>query len=104
VVSNLSNPKIVPFEIKDVAQEGSIKGEIKIGAHGIYIKLDGHGEKNMPPGYGEPVMIEFYDDQARVIIWSDINDEEPTHHVRLDGAKEEKRLPDETVQEGLESR
>jgi len=45
-----------------------------------------------PKGYGTvyddfPVLIEFYEGELRVCVWSDINQEDPTHIISLEGAK-----------------
>ncbi len=33
------------------------------------------------------VCIEIYDGQLRVIVWSDIDQEDPTHSINLEGAR-----------------
>jgi hypothetical protein len=45
-----------------------------------------------------PIFIEWYDGKPRVLIWADINDEEPTHIIDMSGALESNRIPDEVSQ------
>lgn len=63
---------------------GSINTILEIGA-------DGYGEKTAKEGYGFPVIIEYHEGHFRVIIWGDINKEDPTHIISLEGAKENVR-------------
>jgi hypothetical protein len=57
----------------------------------VVIGADGYGEKNGTPDSGGPVVIELYEGQLRVIVWGDINSEDPTHIIPLDGALETAR-------------
>ena len=36
-------------------------------------------------GHGTPVFIELYKGELRVIVWADINQEDPTHIIPLGG-------------------
>jgi len=58
---------------------------------GVLLHVKGYGDKCSDNGKGYPVMIEVYEGKLRVIIWADINEEEPTHTIELDGAMESKR-------------
>lgn len=58
----------------------------------VLLAFEGYGEKTAADGHGQPVMIELdQDDKPRVIVWSDINREEPTHVIDLEGAREDAR-------------
>jgi len=53
-----------------------------------------------PEGYGDfenidgiPLMLELFDGVLSVIVWGDINDEEYTAKISLEGAREELRKP-----------
>lgn len=88
----------IPFEIKDVGsddglrlREGSLKGTIKITDRGIFLNLDGYGEKTSELGYGEPVFIELLNGVARVVVFEDINDEDPSYLITLERALETNR-------------
>lgn len=58
---------------------------------GADIHFEGYGENSMPPGYGAPVYVELYEGKLMLYVWADINSEEPTHKIDLEGAKETAR-------------
>ena len=74
--------------------------DIRIEAHDncILIRPEGYGEKTMDNGQGSPIMIERYNGKLRVILWGDINMEDPTDTIEMEGAREDKRKV-ETVPE-----
>ena len=57
---------------------------------GIYLRLQGYGDCDSADGQGCPAMIEFFGGECRVVIWNDINSDEPLI-VSLEGAKEDGR-------------
>ena len=67
---------------------------IEHGDYSIFIRPDGHGDCGTLAGHGWPVVIEYYKGDVRVIVWADINQEDPTHVISLASAKESNRLPD----------
>ncbi len=48
-----------------------------------------------PTGFGGVVLVEFWDAEVRLLVWADINQEEPTHRISLEGAREFRRNPEE---------
>lgn len=60
-------------------------------ADSVYIRPDGYGDACSHDGEGSPVMLEVWEGELRVVIWGDINKEDPTHIISLEGAREEKR-------------
>ena len=44
---------------------------------------------------GAPIFIEQCDGEIRVVVWADILQEDPTHTIKLNGAKTELRSDDE---------
>ena len=64
---------------------------IESTVQGILIRPEGYGEKTAEKGQGSPILIEQYKGNLRVMIWGDINKEEPTHIIELDKAKEANR-------------
>jgi len=64
--------------------------KIEIGGQ-ICIGVEGYGEKNAYVGNGTPIVVEVYQGTLRVIVFGDINSEEPTEIISLDGAKESHR-------------
>lgn len=63
----------------------------------IIVALEGYGDKYSAPRHGHPILIEYDEDTDayRVMIWSDINKEDPTHFISLAKAKESLRKDDE---------
>lgn len=53
------------------------------------------GDFNSNDGCGNPVHIDYWEDRLRVMVWSDINEEDPTHIIPLDGASESLRKEQE---------
>jgi hypothetical protein len=76
------------FDVYD--SEGSLKFDIEASGLGIYIMPEGFGDACTIQA-GCPVKIEMQGDVPYVIIWGDINSEDPTHQISLAGAKEELR-------------
>ena len=66
--------------------------EVESEPHGVAIRPIGYGQKLAEDGFGSPVFIEIRDGVPFVIVWDDINDEEPSHMISLEKAAESKRL------------
>lgn len=60
---------------------------IEVHPGGIDIFLDGYGTAGMEPGNSSVIFADFYDGQSRVLVWNNINDEEPVK-LSLEQAKE----------------
>lgn len=76
-------------------EEGSIKLKATDGTCGFLIAAEGYGEKCSDVNYSHPVLIELYEGELRVVIWNDINKEDPTHIISLEGAKDDKRIEED---------
>jgi hypothetical protein len=61
---------------------------------GLCICLDGYGVYGCSPGVGGPIYLERYEGRVRLVVWGDINSEEPTHLIDLEGANEALREED----------
>ena len=72
---------------------GGIPVKACFNGAGLVISAEGYGDKTSQDGQGAPVLItnQVHGKGLEVVIWSDINEEDPTHFVKLDGAKESKR-------------
>ena len=57
----------------------------------ITINVKGYGELTSKDGQGEPILIEKFENKLRVVLWGDINAEEATHIVDMEGAREDWR-------------
>ena len=58
---------------------------------GLAILPEGYGELGTQEGHGAPIYIERYEGELRMLIWADINQQDPTHIICLDGAQESRR-------------
>jgi hypothetical protein len=52
--------------------------------------LAGLGDFSSAPGHGSPVYLDDFE-SLRLCVWADINQEDPTHIIPLDGARESLR-------------
>ena len=57
----------------------------------LMIGADDYGEMTAKNGYGFPIVIEYHERQFRILVWGDINKEDPTHIISLEGARENAR-------------
>ena len=64
---------------------------IEANGDGLFIRPAGLGDKCSREGEGWPVMLEVFDGVPRLIVWADINQEDSTHEIPLDGAAESRR-------------
>jgi len=99
--------RLVPMETKtrytvqlvdsSVEQGGfSISAKIQLSPNDnlVMIGAGGYGENTAEDGDGFPIVIEYHEGQFRVLVWSDINDEEPTHVISLEKARDSARVPE----------
>lgn len=77
-------------------QDGDFEGVIGLtvtdnnGEH-VCVAADSHGDHGTTAGYGEIAIIELYQGKLRLLVWADINREDPTHVIDLSGALESNR-------------
>jgi len=66
---------------------------IKVVAYqqGVVIDAKGYGDCCSADGHGSPVFLELYQGQLRLIVFADINEQDP-EIINLDGAKEDRRI------------
>jgi len=65
-----------------------IEVEIETSKDGILIRPKGYGDHCTENGHGYPVLIELCNGYPRVVVWSNINQEDPTHILSLEQAQE----------------
>ncbi|HMP57726.1 MAG TPA: hypothetical protein PKD86_00110 [Gemmatales bacterium] len=63
--------------------------------HGVSLFALGYGDRTSAEGHGTPLFLELLRGELRLLVWSDINAEEPTHIITLGGAREDRRRPDD---------
>jgi hypothetical protein len=78
------------FELRDedTSKGPSLKGMIQVGTGTVMIHFDGYGDGGSPKGDGFPVGIMWQGGELKVFVWGDINSDEATHKISLEGARE----------------
>jgi hypothetical protein len=66
----------------------------------IEISPKGYGYCTSEDGKGSPILLEFYEGELCIRLYGDINTEDPTHSLRIEGARESQRKPEEP-EEGI---
>lgn len=59
--------------------------------YGISIAMPGFGDKTSSDGEGAPIYLDFCDGKMQLLVWADINQEDPTHVIDMSGALESNR-------------
>ncbi len=75
--------------------DGMVPIRLAVSPNGVLLYSERYGDRTSVAGHGTPVFIELYKGELRVIVWADINREDPTHIVSLAGAREDQRQPDD---------
>jgi hypothetical protein len=68
-----------------------IAGKIEVVGGSIHVSFKDYGDCCSEDGHGVPLIVEYYDKELRVITWNDINQEDPTNIISLEGARENLR-------------
>ena len=74
-------------------QQEQLTGAVTEQDGALLIHLDGHGDFCSADGQGTVVVVELANGCPRVLAWADINQEDPTHTIRLEDAREDRRRP-----------
>lgn len=88
--SKPSDPtNILPFQeqklfVPDNETGGELRGSY-IHDNGVGFSFDGYGDY-FDGHKGTPVYFECYNDMLRVVVYADINEQEPTHVIDMDNA------------------
>ena len=83
--------------LKDVSEKEEFSREVKVSASAeqddlaMVIEAKGYGNAGVEDGHGSPVILEVYNGSLRLVVWADINQEDPTHIIDLEGAREDSR-------------
>lgn len=90
------NPNSTTLKDAHPDHVGRLPIRLGVSPNGVSFYPDGYGHCGTAAGHGTPVFVELYKGELRVIVWADINREDPTHVISLTGAREDHRQPDET--------
>jgi len=72
------------FDMLDIVTDAKWKGQVHIDSNCLTIGADA---LSMADGDFPPVALERVDGEFKLYIWSDIEDDEPTHVISLEGAR-----------------
>lgn len=75
-------------DVHDDESERRIAVEVSCNQDGVFLRIEGHGEKTALDGRGMPVLVELRGGEVWMSIWADVNQEDPTHDICLAGARE----------------
>lgn len=82
---------VLPFTLPQIEPEDEVKpitGRVEFTNGRLSIYFDGYGTKTAQPGFGDVVHIEHHKGTLTVHVWSDINNEDPTHSIDLEKARD----------------
>lgn len=65
---------------------------VDIDDRSIELGAMGYGAADSQPGLGRFAMLEMFDGKLRLIVWADINQDDPTHTIDLSNAAEANRV------------
>lgn len=83
-------------QISDTPSELEVHVEFRNGSIFLYPK--GYGDYCSEDGHGCPAVIELAEGKLRIVAWTDINIEDSTTIVELDGAREGLRTKDDPAE------
>ena len=80
--------------LNDADPEHSERLRVRVAANDSAISIfpDGYGDFGSAPGHGCPVFLELYRGRLRLIVFPDINSQDPTI-IDLESAREDQQIP-----------
>ena len=66
---------------------------MQVVANGSALSIfpQGYGDFGSMDGHGCPVFLELYQGRLRLVVFAEINQEDPTHIIDVEGASEARR-------------
>lgn len=71
--------------------ESGLRTRVDDLGDGLLLYADGYGHKVSRNGEGAIALLSFWDGKLRLHVWSDIEEEDATHMIDLEGAREASR-------------
>lgn len=71
--------------------------DVKVRPHSVEIHVEGYEDHGAAPGWGDVVMLERGPLGLTLYVWDDINSEDPSHVITLEGARAENLRPENKV-------
>ena len=69
----------------------TVKVEVAEEHSGVVSYPAGYGCFGCADGTAGPILLELYEGRLRLLVWDDINLEDPSHIIDLEGAREAQR-------------
>ena len=81
----------IRYTMEDKYDDSNERKQVEIEAtcNSLYMTAKGYEDGC---GGNEIVMVEVWEGELRILIWSDINNQDPTHIISLEGARTNKRI------------
>lgn len=86
-----NDTSIIIHTLYDCASGETKKFTIDLTRHGIMIRPEGYGDMFSPDNHGWPILVELYERKPQVVVWGDINQDDCTDIVTMEGARETER-------------
>ncbi len=75
--------------------ETKIPTKVHFDGSGIWIEPEGYSDMDTAEEFSSAIVtLEVCKGKLRLVVWADINKEDPTHVIDLEGAKKSARNPD----------
>ncbi len=68
-------------------QPGTQKVKVSVERDNLALIVHPEGYAVWDTDNSAPIILERYEGRLRLIVWADINEEEPTHIIDLEGAR-----------------
>jgi hypothetical protein len=81
----------VPLQDLDPDTSKEVVIDIEQKHRSLSISPRDYGDKTSQDGNGTPIMLEVYKGKLRLLVWDDINQEDPSHVIDMEGARETER-------------
>lgn len=87
------NSDSITTVLKDVesGHEGSLRVRVVANESAISICPDGYGDFGSAKRHGCPIFLELHRGRLRLVVFADINREDPPHIIDLEDAREDRR-------------
>jgi len=81
----------VKTTLRDHGGDRNIRVEVAKEQCGLVIYPAGYGCFGCADGTAGPILLELYEGRLRLLVWDDINLEDPSHIIDLEDAREAQR-------------
>lgn len=88
------------YTLFDKSEKSNREVDVKIECENgmIFISPKGYGDATSEDGYGSPILLEVWNGELRIVAWADINEQDATHIISLEKARENLRKEEDTVE------